>query len=210
MLANYINAIVQKLKIIIVVAVGNREKATTFCPACAQEAISVGSLSKDGNSVADFSTPGSIHLSKPNVVAQGHGGIFFPDGPIPFEGTSFAAPVVSGIITALVLNNPSSATLISNFYMATEYLDNTLEKKGLGKVSLPKLMEVLENAQKFILQVQKIDDLFELKQLGNIIFVDDLINVVVLETEEGNLSLIENDPNVTQVQESRRGMLLEI
>ena len=71
-------------------------------------------------------------------------------------------------------------------------------------------MEVLENAQKFILQVQKIDDLFELKQLGNIIFVDDLINVVVLETEEGNLSLIENDPNVTQVQESRRGMLLEI
>ena len=66
-------------------------------------------------------------------------------------------------------------------------------------------MEVLENAQKFILQVQKIDDLFELKQLGNIIFVDDLINVVVLETEEGNLSLIENDPNVTQVQESRRG-----
>ncbi|WP_277618862.1 S8 family peptidase [Bacillus paranthracis] len=149
MLANYINAIVQKLKIIIVVAVGNREKATTFCPACAQEAISVGSLSKDGNSVADFSTPGSIHLSKPNVVAQGHGGIFFPDGPIPFEGTSFAAPVVSGIITALVLNNPSSATLISNFYMATEYLDNTPGKKqGLGKVSLPKLMEVLENAQK--------------------------------------------------------------
>ena len=70
-------------------------------------------------------------------------------------------------------------------------------------------MEVLENAQKFILQVQKIDDLFELKQLGNIIFVDDLINVVVLETEEGNLSLIENDPNVTQVQESRRGMLLK-
>ncbi|HDX9497945.1 MULTISPECIES: hypothetical protein [Bacillus] len=64
--------------------------------------------------------------------------------------------------------------------------------------------------KKFILQVQKIDDLFELKQLGNIIFVDDLINVVVLETEEGNLSLIENDPNVTQVQESRRGMLLEI
>ena len=84
------------------------------------------------------------------------------------------------------------------------------KKQGLGKVSLPKLMEVLENAQKFILQVQKIDDLFELKQLGNIIFVDDLINVVVLETEEGNLSLIENDPNVTQVQESRRGMLLEI
>ena len=63
--------------------------------------------------------------------------------------------------------------------------------------------------KKFILQVQKIDDLFELKQLGNIIFVDDLINVVVLETEEGNLSLIENDPNVTQVQESRRGMLLK-
>ena len=114
-------------------AVGNREKATTFCPTCAQEAISVGSLSKDGNSVADFSTPGSIHLSKPNVVAQGHGGIFFPDGPIPFEGTSFAAPVVSGIITALVLNNPSSATLISNFYMATEYLDNTLEKTGTWK-----------------------------------------------------------------------------
>lgn len=148
-LCRYINAIFEKHGTLTIAAVGNDGDSFTYCPASANDAISVGCLTKDGKGVADFSTPGNINLNKPNLVMQGCGIIYLPSGSLEFSGTSFSAPVLTGIIASLVLNYALTDKLKLSILMAAEPLENvSVKKQGLGRFSLTKLVEVLEKDEK--------------------------------------------------------------
>ncbi|MGB2871786.1 S8 family peptidase [Psychrobacillus psychrotolerans] len=168
-LSRYINALVDKCGILFVAAAGNdfEAKENTFskrvhCPACSLEVISVGSLSKDGLDVAQFSVPGIVNSDKPNIVAPGHGNLNTLRYATPFRGTSFAAPVITGILGCLVsyiptmditvetdlvaLKKKKMHNLKMNLYETTTYLEKVYaSRQGFGKLDLEKLLEVLHN-----------------------------------------------------------------
>lgn len=63
---------------------------------------------------------------------------------------------------------------------------------------------------KLILRVRQIDDTSFLDDYGNIIFKDDIIDVVILETDESHIDELKNHPKIINVQENRKGTLLEV
>lgn len=163
-LSKYINKIVRDFGIFVVAAAGNdfnAEGKKVHCPACANEVISVGSLTKDGLDVASFSVPGKPNSDKPNILTSGYGRLETLTYSTPFRGTSFSAPVVTGIIGCLVSYIPNmDITVLSELeqkrtvmqkvkmklYETTTYLDGVFSsRQGLGKVNLQKLLEVLRS-----------------------------------------------------------------
>ena len=139
----------RELGYIIVAAVGNtgEECGQVHCPACAEGVISVGALNQTGDKVASFSCSGHINSSKPNLVAPGHGASTYGGLSYPYYGTSFAAPIVSGIFTAL-FNEIDVSKLDEYIYESCDKLNKEkISKQGAGKLNLPKLLEVVGNAK---------------------------------------------------------------
>lgn len=158
LVSEYINTIVEVDHILIVAAAGNNiideegnviEERKVHCPACAEEAISVGAISEEGNGIAPFSSAGHINSNKPNIVTTGHGVLCMPRFFAQFGGTSFAAPVVSGILSVLVSYTGSMETLRMKLYETAEFMEGIPgSKQGLGKLNLPRLLEVLSNEKR--------------------------------------------------------------
>jgi Subtilisin-like serine proteases len=151
-LARYINAIYEKQQIVVVSAMGNKfdgQDYFTFCPACASEAVSVGAVSEDGNTIAHFSVPGHINSMKPNIVAAGNGKMLMGEFFTPFHGTSFAAPVITGILASLVSYTGDMEKLRMRLYETASYMEGIPSNyQGLGKLDLLALLEVLSNEQR--------------------------------------------------------------
>jgi hypothetical protein len=65
-------------------------------------------------------------------------------------------------------------------------------------------------SNELILQVRNIDDLSFLEKYGNILFSDDIIDVVIIECDANRIPELRTHPNVVKVNETRKdGMLLE-
>ncbi|WLR50832.1 S8/S53 family peptidase [Bacillus tianshenii] len=139
-LADKINAM-EKMGYIIVAAMGNNG-SYTHCPACAENAISVGALDKTGKTVACYSSQGHINSNKPDLVAQGHGVETFLGVNHDFQGTSFAAPIVTGLLGATYNMFKENKEVKQYLISSCEPLINVPRtKQGYGKIDLEKFLE---------------------------------------------------------------------
>lgn len=63
---------------------------------------------------------------------------------------------------------------------------------------------------KVILEVKQIKDLSYLKEFGEVLFEDDIMDLVIIETDKGNIPVLKQHPEIIDVQEERKGTLLEV
>ncbi|TCL35666.1 serine protease AprX [Anaerospora hongkongensis] len=129
--------------IAVVVAAGNSEQAedSITCPGIANGSITVGAVDRQGGGIASYSSVGCPGGNKPNLIAPGQGHC---DGN-PFSGTSFAAPVLTGLIGALLGRTGSVGKAIEYICKTVEDLNLPRHHQGLGCINLDKLLEVLNN-----------------------------------------------------------------
>ncbi|MEI3896140.1 MULTISPECIES: S8 family peptidase [Bacillus] len=144
-LSKAINKMVD-LGYIIIGAVGNDgdKGKTARCPSCAEKMISVGGISEDGNKVAFFSNKGHINgFNKPDLLAPANGLTIYEGVPDLYRGTSFAAPIVAGIVAAchpkLEIERVKDILISS----CTPLVDQPISKQGNGRFELQSLLEVL-------------------------------------------------------------------
>lgn len=65
--------------------------------------------------------------------------------------------------------------------------------------------------KELILQVRNSDDLSFLSSFGEVLFSDDIVDIVVIECEEDKIEKLKDHPMVLSMSESRKdGMLLNI
>jgi subtilisin family serine protease len=132
---------------VIVTAVGNTG-GLTHCPACSEKAISVGALNRSGDNVATFSCKGHTNSTKPDLLTSGYGVTQYQGITDDYNGTSFAAPIVAGVIAANI-------SMIKNTKNVKQYLmkscdpilDVVPSKQGAGMFNLSKLLEVISHEE---------------------------------------------------------------
>lgn len=106
-----------RLGVVVVVSAGNSGcDAPSNCwfrvstPADADSAITVGAVARD-STLLPFSSrgPTADGRIKPDVVALGRGvtAAWGPEGVAPVSGTSFAAPLVTGVVAQMLQMNPA-------------------------------------------------------------------------------------------------------
>lgn len=144
-LCQHINAYTQMNGILFVSAAGNRCNENTIdCPGKAHEGITVGAVNQSSNQVAAYCSKGVPGVRKPNILTSGS--IYFNQEYD--EGTSFAAPIVSGVCAAVLsgvagMNHVDMKNLLYN--NATDIKQPT-HHQGFGTMNLEKMLEVLSNA----------------------------------------------------------------
>lgn len=128
--------------IAVIVAAGNNQKVedSIDCPGTVDNTVTVGAVDKYLR-IASYSSIGKPGSGKPNIVAPGGG---YLNG-VPFEGTSFSAPLVAGVLAAILYR-------VGNIHTAIEYIYNTASDlklprhhQGFGCINLEKLVEVVVN-----------------------------------------------------------------
>lgn len=130
--------------IIVVVAAGNKgpTEGTIYCPGNSLDAITVGTYDRRSRTVALSSSVGRLDQRKPDLLAEiprarrGKGN--------SITGTSFASPVVAGIIAACLTNY--SADSVTEALLATARdVGAPRNAQGAGCLDLEKALEVLQN-----------------------------------------------------------------
>lgn len=126
----------------VVAAAGNwgPELGTVSCPGNARKAITVGA-SLD-NEIAEYSGRGKKGQRKPNLLAPGQLNI----GRFRFEGTSISAPMVTGIIAAL-MESYTKADILSALKNDCEDLGYSEYEQGQGRVNAERVLEELQNEE---------------------------------------------------------------
>lgn len=141
-LCELVNTVSAERNVGIIVAAGNRckQENSIDCPGNAINAITVGAIDKD-RKIADYSSFGALGGSKPNLVAQGDGSL----NGSRFSGTSFSAPLITGVLGAILYK-------CGNIVNATEYLYSTAgdlnvprHHQGHGCLNIEGLVEVMRN-----------------------------------------------------------------
>lgn len=150
-LCNYVDLVVQEAGIIVVAAAGNNGqwfKSTITCPGAAEKAVTVGAV-QPGKAPAQFSSVGEPGFDKPNLLASGLVNVTFryPSGQLVESdaGTSFAAPVITGVLASLLSVFPNKPEIITKLYQTCECLGLPRHFQGFGLLDLEKLVEVFEN-----------------------------------------------------------------
>lgn len=142
-LSRAINKMVD-LGYIIFAAIGNDGERAARCPSCAEKIIAVGGLAPDGNKVASFSNKGHINgFNKPDLLTSAHGFTYSQGIPNPYWGTSFAAPILTGIIASCYPKFTSINIKDTLIECCNQLVDQPISKQGNGKFELEKLLEVL-------------------------------------------------------------------
>jgi subtilisin family serine protease len=126
--------------IVVVVAAGNDPRKIMPCPACSSKAITVGAVDQDGY-LAKYNVKG--RGGKPNILAPGSVCI---DGT-PLEGTSFAAPIISGILAATMNKYPDIEKTRRILYNTATDLGLPVNMQGNGVLNIESFLEVLEHEQ---------------------------------------------------------------
>lgn len=122
--------------VVVVCAAGNSGPvySSMAYPAGYREALAVGSISMKDGSVARWSSRGpSVDGVKPDIVAPGGAGEYetivgaFPDGIANMQGTSMAAPMVSGGLACLYGARPFAAdALVEQAYELSKIKNNDI------------------------------------------------------------------------------------
>ncbi|MCG3195645.1 MAG: S8 family serine peptidase [Candidatus Omnitrophica bacterium] len=130
-----------------VIAVGNEGRHRTRSPGNFLEALSVGATNKEGR-VASFSGSGTMIVDNseynvPDLVAPGEGVLscVVGGGYEPWDGTSMATPIVSGIAALIIEKYPNiTVTDLSDELVANcAKLERSPEwRQGHGLVQVPK------------------------------------------------------------------------
>lgn len=140
----YICKLVEQLaakNILVVTAAGNDGPAngTISCPSNSRYSISVGSINLNERLV-EYSSRGRIGQNKPDLITSGF--IFTKENDLE-GGTSFAAPIITGIAAGIFqrfkhINRIKEVILNSTKSIGYEYYE-----EGKGKFEIDKLKEVL-------------------------------------------------------------------
>lgn len=146
-LARKINKLCE-LGYIVVTAAGNitEGKEKVHCPGCSEKAITVGGLNVDGDNVSETSCVGLVNGPiKPEFLVPSN--ITLSTGNI-INGTSFASPIVAGILTAIPQKKVPN--IIENLKMhliqSCEILKNASSyAQGYGRLSLSNFLESIKN-----------------------------------------------------------------
>ncbi|CAI8939305.1 S8 family peptidase [Bacillus sp. IT-13CA1] len=144
-LCESVNFYAQNMKILFVTAAGNKWGEDSIqCPGKAQETITVSSVKAYTEEVADYASKGIPGIMKPNILTSGS--IYFNNNHD--EGTSFSAPIISGVSAAIydVLNRDIT-NIKSILYTTAKDLGLPKHYQGFGLLDLDKLLEVVINDQ---------------------------------------------------------------
>lgn len=138
-LCELINAVTSE-HMVCVIAAGNNDmlEDSIDCPGVAANGVTIGAID-ESKKIASFSSIGKRGGFKPNLVAPGRGWI---DGRF-FEGTSFSAPVVSGILAAILKKVGNVSTAVEYIYNTAEDLNLPRHYQGFGCIDIEKLVEVV-------------------------------------------------------------------
>lgn len=152
-LCNYVD-LVKDEGFTVVAAAGNSGKKlgnTIECPGAAEKAITVGSVNGQ-NKLDQGSGKGVPGFNKPNLLAPGYVKVTmrYKEGVKiePNSGTSFAAPVVTGILASMFSRYSEREYLITKVYETCKSLSLPKHYEGFGLINLPKLTEVVMNDEK--------------------------------------------------------------
>jgi serine protease AprX len=132
-----------KQNISVVVAAGNSGQIvdSIVCPGRAMHSLTVGAVNSEKTGIASYSSIGKPGGNKPNMLAPGEG---YLDG-CNFRGTSFAAPIVVGILGALHTKIDDISECHELIYRSIEDLGLPSNYQGLGCLNLERLVEVLSD-----------------------------------------------------------------
>ena len=129
---------------VLFVAAGGNDgvEGSIRCPGRSSEVITVGSIKQQSLAVADYSSKGLPGFNKPNILTSGS--IYF-DGKYD-EGTSYSAPLITGISAALMTGNQMPVAEVKHLiFKSAEPIEHVPEHhQGFGVFNIEKLMEVLE------------------------------------------------------------------
>ena len=136
-----VQAFAKQAGMIIVAAAGNEgpDEGTINCPAVAPDIIAVGMVDITGKSVepnSSRSVPGTL---KPNLLTSG----YVEKNGYQIRGTSFAAPVVSGLLAAALPSyNFNGQRLISALYNSCKEIPSIPKHhQGHGILDINKFVE---------------------------------------------------------------------
>ncbi|MEW9124886.1 MAG: S8 family serine peptidase, partial [Thermotaleaceae bacterium] len=114
---------------------------TINCPGNSSSAITVGAVYLDGKKLADISSRGRYGQSKPDLVTSGY--IYVKDTKDIQYGTSFAAPIITGV-AASIFDLYKEPNLVKSIIMnATDNIGYPYHEQGKGMFNIKKLVEVL-------------------------------------------------------------------
>lgn len=131
---------------LVIAAAGNKGKdgeGTITCPAASKSALAVGAVDVQGDSVAEYSSRGLPGQFKPNIVTTG---TYTIEGEL-INGTSFAAPTVTGILAATLSPKDSTDVLLKKMCNTARSLGVPQNMQGYGALNLERYVEVLKNEE---------------------------------------------------------------
>lgn len=124
LLSDYIKTLYEKDNIITISSSGNIDTDTPVidyisCPGCSPYSISVGALDKQGHPSNIINANNKYAQTKPNLFENGYVTFF----NIEFTGSSFSAPIVTGLI-ANHYYSPPVLSKFNNINSIIEYIDS--------------------------------------------------------------------------------------
>lgn len=130
--------------LLVVAAAGNTgpSEGTIGCPGSSPQALTVGAIDPNKR-LADFSARGRHGQCKPDVVSSGF---------VKYElstafGTSFSAPIATGVSASLLQNYPDHNLVKASICQSVIDLGYKRNEQGYGLLDVSKTLEVLKNVK---------------------------------------------------------------
>lgn len=127
---------------IIVAAIGNHGllgEGVTGCPGNAEKALSVGAVDVN-KKLASFSSTAPIGTMKPDILAPGYCNL----NGLDYSGTSFAAPIITGVLAACA-GRFDLEFIVESILKTAQSINLSHNQQGFGLLNIEGLLEVLNN-----------------------------------------------------------------
>lgn len=146
-LCDYVNTVVDEGILVVSVAGndGEFDGNTITCPGRAEKAITVGSINPEGK-LSKSSGKGVLTFSKPNILAPGTARILIDNSYRNVSGTSYSAPVITGILAALIPTQ-GMEQVITEMYNTCTDIGYEKYEQGFGLLNIEKLVEVFKDEE---------------------------------------------------------------